>query len=86
MIIEVKLTDDILIAGNIGHLNEFSQNITKRYRVRKVIINKTVNFNRCTIKPDENGHIKMHMTEFSLEDYPERVGEEQNERKRKHSI
>lgn len=47
VIITVKVTDDILLAGSIPHLNQFSEQISTRYKVRKIIIDDVINFSGC---------------------------------------
>lgn len=41
-LIAVKVTDDILFAGNIERLNQFAEEMSARYKVRKVIIDETI--------------------------------------------
>lgn len=64
MLMAVKVTEDILLAGNIDRLKRLAEEIYARYKVRKIIFNNAINFNRCKITQDNIGDICMNMTEL----------------------
>lgn len=84
VIIAVKVTDDILLAGSIPHLNKFAEEISDRYKVSKVIIDDTINSNGCTITQDERGNISIDMTEFLSKLNP--IATDRNRRKERESL
>lgn len=64
IMIAAKVTDEILLACNISDLNDFAEDISKRYKVRKIIIDDTIQFNGCNIYQDNEGNITMDMSNF----------------------
>lgn len=66
LLIAVKVTDGLLIAGKIDILNGFAEEISRRYKVRKIIIEDLIRFNGRTIMQDNRGNIQMNMNEFLL--------------------
>lgn len=64
ILIAAKVTDDILFAGKISALHHFTAVISKRYSVRKSIIDEEMQFNGCTISQDTLGNIHMDMSDF----------------------
>lgn len=73
VLIAVKVTDDILFAGKIPDLKHFAEEISARYKVRKIIIDDIINFNGCKISQGSIGNIIMDMTEFLLKLIPIKI-------------
>lgn len=64
VMVAVKLTDKILLAGRIPDLQQFAKDISAKYKVRKIITDDDFNFNGCNITQNSRGNIRMDMTEF----------------------
>lgn len=64
VLVAVIVTNDILLAGNIELLNQFAEEISTRYKVRKIIIDDMINFNGCQISQDSVGNVSMDMSSF----------------------
>lgn len=63
-LILAKVTDDILIAGNVDEIQQFIQLISQRFKISKSITNKPINFNGCQISQRADGSISMSMKEY----------------------
>lgn len=59
-----KLTDDLLIAGARGDMENFAIAIKARFLIGKVVIDDTIMFNGCTINQTEEGDIQLRMSEY----------------------
>lgn len=59
-----KVTDDLLIAADKEVLNEFVEQVRKRFKVSKSITNGTILFNGARIDRNEMGDISMTMQPF----------------------
>lgn len=70
ILIATKVTDDILIAGKIPGLTHFTKAISKRYAVRKSIIDEEIQFNGCLISQEDYGNADMDMSEFLIKVKP----------------
>lgn len=57
-----NVTDDILVTLPIPALTDFSNEISRKYKVRKVILDDAVQFNGCEICQDHKGDIRMDMS------------------------
>lgn len=64
ILLEAKVTDDIQLAGSITALTDFLKGITRRYKVRKVIIDDDIQFNGCEISQNYKGDTRMNMSNF----------------------
>lgn len=63
-----KLTDEILLAGDIESKEKFEQEIKKRFSNGKMMVDLEIRFNRCTIRQDEKENVEM-----TLEDYASKI-------------
>lgn len=63
--IMAKVTDDLLFAGTIYDMKDFSRRIGQRFKVSKTIIDQPINFNGCRIVQDTEGNITMDMSSYT---------------------
>ena len=59
-----KIVDDFLIAGNTPDIQSFHDNISKKFKVGRFILDKDVMFNRLNISQDANSNITISMSEY----------------------
>lgn len=59
-----KVTDYMLISGDNSTMNRFLKEVSRRFKVRKSIIDAPINFNGTRIEQDEEGNIKMVMKAY----------------------
>lgn len=59
-----KVTDDLLISGKTDVLKNFLQQLTKKFKVSKSILDSQIDFNGCRITQDEEGNITMDMKKY----------------------
>lgn len=45
-----KVTDDLLLAGNIDIMKDFIKKLTERFKVSKAILDGPIDFNGCRIE------------------------------------
>lgn len=63
-LISMKVKEDFLLPGDMARIKDLSREISKRYKVRKIIIYNTINFNGCKITQDHICNIRMDMSDF----------------------
>lgn len=63
-ILLAKITDDLLIAGELQAIKDFIEKLTGRFKVSKSIIDSAINFNVCRIQQDEEGNFEMNMADY----------------------
>lgn len=59
-----KLTDDLLLAGDLNIMETFSAKIGKRFKLGKVVINSEIKFNGCKISQSMNNDIILSMSDY----------------------
>lgn len=62
-----NITDDLLIYGNIGDIENFDAHIKKRFPISKTIIYGVIKFNGADICPDKIVTVKMSMDQYMYE-------------------
>ena len=66
-LILAKVTDDLLIAGQMQHIEVFNKNIEKRFPISKTVIDGQIKFNGAFIQQDSQGSIKLSMDGYMHE-------------------
>ena len=59
-----KVTDDLLIAGALEHIDTFNEAITKRFPISKVIRDGQIKFNGAYIEQNKPGSITLSMDRY----------------------
>lgn len=63
-LILVKVTDDLLVAGQPHHIAEFCKKASSRFKVSKVVLSGDIHFNGSIIKQHEPGNFELSMKEY----------------------
>lgn len=69
-LVTAKVTDDLLVAGNVIKLKHFSAFISKRFWATKVIDDEKITFNGVNILQNADGDINMCMIWFMTQIEP----------------
>lgn len=59
-----KVTDDLLFGADSDTMNYFVEQIERRFKIRKRIIDGRIIFNGCTITQNQQGDTSMDMKEY----------------------